>query len=48
MNSGIVARDVTVPPAFEYVGIALDWFWPGMCVLCLIVGYLAGGCAQRG
>jgi hypothetical protein len=34
-----------ISPAFEYVEA---WFWPVMCCLCLAVGYIVGGIAQRG
>jgi hypothetical protein len=36
-----------ISPAFEYIEMAVAWFWPAMCGMSLIVGYIAGGCAQR-
>jgi hypothetical protein len=40
---------VTIPPAFEYAGIVIEWFY--LVVLAgasFGLGYIAGGCAQRG
>jgi hypothetical protein len=38
-----------IPAAFEYVGIALEWFWPFMMAAAAFgLGWIAGGCAQRG
>jgi hypothetical protein len=38
-----------IPPAFEYVGAILDWFWPVIAILAALgIGYIWGGCAQRG
>jgi hypothetical protein len=38
-----------ISPAFEYVGAALEWFWPVMLAgASFALGYIVGGCAQRG
>lgn len=40
---------VTISPAFEYVGMAEEWFWPVVAICAALgLGYIAGGCAQRG
>lgn len=36
-----------IPPAFEYVQMVEDWFWPAMAFVGFALGYIAGGCAQR-
>jgi hypothetical protein len=40
---------VTIPPAFEYVAMVMDWFWPAVIGMASFgLGYICGGCAQRG
>jgi hypothetical protein len=38
-----------ISPAFEYVEIAMNWFWPVVLICAALgIGYIWGGCAQRG
>lgn len=37
---------VTIPPAFEYVGTAIEWFWPVVAICAALgLGYIVGRCA---
>jgi hypothetical protein len=38
-----------IPPAFEYVAAVEQWFWPVVVAAASFgLGYICGGCAQRG
>jgi hypothetical protein len=39
----------SISPAFEYVEMAMNWLWPVMLAGASFgLGYICGGCAQRG